>query len=371
MSMAAVAVQAREVAKDIPEENIKANVQYLNHLLAPHAPMAKVSMTLVRFVKPGQVAYFLDSCAWPTSPEAVPVKTALLSWVKHVQEGSSLHLTKSVREKCLKDVITHVLAQGCVGKEWQTKAISLAGRLCVGDLVEPEFHCKAVDGQSSMTHELVTFVLAVQHLAKLKLLLSAPKEELTGLGSVDNGATTLVPDLVADAETTLSPKKSLGGSAVSALPTLVPAVSASGVWQHVFIKMEYDGPKDVFVPWPAVVMAVNAYFNGLAWPLDSTFTSANISNIDYGRRGLAGASAGRLQCRDPNGCRDDLHGGAASRGLGPGRVGYAGVSGLGGPPVARLPGRPDRLGSPGRGSPGRVPGCEGGVSNGQAGLTRQ
>ena len=252
---------------------MKTNIQYLNNLLGPHASMAKVTTTLVRFTKPNQVAYFLDSCSWPTGPEAVPVKTALLSWVKFVQDGTSLDLATSVRERYLKDIVPQVLGQQCSCKEWEAKAIALSGRLASrSDLAEPDFHCKAVNSQSTMIHELMTFVLAVQHLATLKLLLSSAKEDLTCLGAVDNWATSLVQGLVAEAGATLSPKKSSGGSAVPALPVVVPAASASGVWQQVFVKMEYKGPKDAFVPWPAMVMAVTAFFNGLARPLDSSST---------------------------------------------------------------------------------------------------
>ena len=111
--------------------------------------------------------------------------------------------------------LSQVLEQQCSGKEWEAKAIALAGRLCLGNLAEPDFHSEAVSSQSTMIHELMTFVLAVQHLATLKLLLLAVKEGVAGLGTADNWATSLVQSLMADAGATVSPKKPSGGSAVS------------------------------------------------------------------------------------------------------------------------------------------------------------
>ena len=229
MSMAAAATQARDVTTDIPEENLKVNIQYLNNLLGPHVSMAKVSKTLIRFTKPDQVAFFLDSCSWPTGPKAVGVNNALLSRVKFVQDASALHLIKSVREKYLRDIVSQVMEQAFSNQEWGAKAIALAG-LWSGDLAEPNFCCEAVVNRSTMVHELVTFILAVQHLATLKLLLLLVKEELTGLGSADNWATTLVQSLMAEAGTHLYPKKPTGGSTVSAPSVVVLVACASGVW---------------------------------------------------------------------------------------------------------------------------------------------
>ena len=138
------------------------------------------------------------------------MKTALLPWVKFIQDRTSRHLTKSVREKYLKEIVSQVLGQQCSGKEWEAKAIGFSGRLCLSELAEPDFHCEAVNSQSTMIHELLTYVLAVRQLATLKLLLSAVKEEFTGVRSADNWATSLVQGLVAEAGASLPRSRSSG-----------------------------------------------------------------------------------------------------------------------------------------------------------------
>ena len=44
--------------------------------------------------------------------------------------------------------------------------------------------------------------------------------------------------------------------------------------------MEYEGARDVFVPWPAMVTAATTFFNGLARPLDTSTGHINVTGPD-------------------------------------------------------------------------------------------